>query len=85
MDTTQLLLIVVLSVTTILLIIVGIQLIFILREVRKLLVKSNNIVESFEKVGIAAEHGMGEITGFASGFRTLFKVIEFVHNKKHEK
>ena len=85
MDTTQLLLIVVLSVTTILLIIVGIQLIFVLREIRKLLVKSNNIVDSFEKVGIAAEHGMGEITGFASGFRTLFKVIEFVHSKKHEK
>lgn len=86
MDTTQLLLTVVLSVTTILLILVGVQLIFVLREFHFVLKRANNVVAGFEKVSGSLEHGMAEMTGFAAGIKTLFKVIETVqHSKKHEK
>ena len=47
MDTTQLLLTVVLTVTTVLLIVVGIQLFFVLKELRKTLTRVNSIIDNF--------------------------------------
>lgn len=85
MDTTQLLLTVVLTITTILLIVVGIQLIFILRDFRSLLKKVNNIIDELEKVGVSLEHGFSEVTGFLSGIKTLFRLINHLHIKKNVK
>lgn len=85
MDTTQLLLTVVLTVTTILLVVVGIQLIFVLKELRKTLKKVNAIIEGFEKVGMSVEHGFSELTGFFSGAKTLFKIVDIFHTKKNGK
>lgn len=83
MDTTQLLLTVVLTVTTILLIIVGIQLIFVLREVRRILTKANAVIASFEEAGAGLTHGLGELQGFLGGLKTVFKVIDLLHAKKN--
>ena len=85
MDATQLLLTVVLTVTTVLLIVVGIQLIFVLKELRKTLKKVNGIIENFEKVGVSVEHSLSEVTGFVSGLKTIFKVIDLIHAKKNVK
>ena len=85
MDTTQLLLTVVLTVTTVLLIAVGVQLIFVLKELRKTLKKVNGIIENFEKVGMSVEHSLSEVTGFVSGLKTIFKVIDLIHAKKNAK
>lgn len=85
MDTTQLLLTVVLTITTILLVVVGIQLIFVLKELRAFLKKINGIVEAFEKVGGSVEHGFSEFIGFFTGIKTLFKVVDVIHSKKNGK
>jgi hypothetical protein len=85
MDTTQLLLTIVLLVTTVLLVVVGIQLIFVLKEVHKIIRKINGVVEGFEKIGGSVEHGFGELIGFISGIKTLFKVVDIVHSKKNGK
>jgi hypothetical protein len=85
MDTTQLLLTVVLTVTTILLVVIGIQLVFLLKEVRKTVKKVNGIIEGFEKVGGSVEHGFNEILGFFAGIKTIFKVVDVIHNKKNGK
>ncbi len=85
MDTTQLLLTVVLTVTTILLVIIGIQLIFVLKELRTTIKKVNGIIEGFEKVGGSMEHGFNEILGFFSGIKAIFKVVDIIHNKKNGK
>ncbi len=85
MDTTQLLLTVTLTVSTIFLIVVGIQLIFVLRELRRTLKKINNIVEGVEKLGMGIEHGWNEITGFLAGAKTIFKLTDHLHRKKHGK
>lgn len=85
MDTTQLLLTVVLTVTTILLVIVGVQLIFVLRELRIILKKVNGIIEAFEKVGGSVEHGFSEFLGFFAGLKSLFKVVDIIHAKKNGK
>lgn len=85
MDSTQLLLSVVLTVTTVLLVVIGIQLVFVLKEVRKTLNKINEIISNFERMGVSLEHSFSELTGFASGFKTIFKVIDFFHAKKSSK
>ncbi len=85
MDTTQLLLSAVLTISTILLVIVGIQLIFVLKELRTVLKKINQIIAAFEKVGGSLEHGFAEILGFFAGIKTLFKFIDIFHQKKNGK
>lgn len=85
MDTTQLLLTVVLSVSTILLIIIGIQLIFVLREIRFTLKRVNSIVDGFEKLGLSLEHSFSEMFGFAAAIKTLFKTLDLLTNKKNGK
>lgn len=84
MDSTQLLLTVVLSVTTILLIFVGWQLIFLIRDLRKTLNRVNGIIDSFEKVGLSLDHGLGEMRGFMVGMKTIFKFIDVLHAKKNK-
>ncbi|MBI2641149.1 hypothetical protein HYW87_00960 [Candidatus Roizmanbacteria bacterium] len=85
MDTTQFLLTVVLTVTTILLIIVGIQLIFVLKEIRKTLRKVNTIIEGFESVGTSLQHGLSELSGFVSGFKSILKIVDLIHEKRRAK
>ncbi len=85
MDTTQLLLTVVLSITTIFLIIIGIQLIFILKDLRRLIKKTNAIVDELERVGVSFENSWSEISGFLSAIKTVFKLVNLLHTKKHEK
>lgn len=83
MDTTQFLLTIVLSITTVLLIIIGIQLIFVLREVRKALKKVNHIVEGVEKLGLSVEQGVGEFKGFLTGIKAISKIVDLIHAKKN--
>lgn len=85
MDTTQLLLTVVLTITTILLIVVGIQLIFVLKDLRITLKKVNKIIGGFEKVSESVEHGFGEISGFVNSIKTIVKIVDLFQSKKHEK
>lgn len=85
MDTTQLLLTIVLAVSTILLVIVGIQLIFVLKELRITIKKIKEIIESFEKIGGSVEHGWTELTGFFAGLKSFFKAIDIIHLKKNGK
>jgi hypothetical protein len=83
MDTTQLLLATTLIVTTVFLIIVGIQLVFVLRDVRTSLKRINAIIGGFEKVGIGMEHGWQEMLGFFGGLKSFFKVLGVIHHKKN--
>ncbi|QQG44535.1 MAG: hypothetical protein HYW86_01305 [Candidatus Roizmanbacteria bacterium] len=85
MDTTQLLLTIVLSLSTILLVIIGLQLVFILRELRKVLKNINQVIDEFGSLGSGLQGGLSEITGFLNGFKTIIKVIDIALPKKHEK
>ncbi|MBI4004507.1 hypothetical protein HY358_00035 [Candidatus Roizmanbacteria bacterium] len=84
MDSTQLLLTIVLSLSTCLLVVIGIQLIFILREFRAILNRINKIIEGFESLGTGLDHGLSEIAGFMNGFKALTKIINIVSPKKNE-
>ena len=83
MDSTQFLLTVVLTVTTILLIVVGWHLIFLIRDLRKALARINAIFDAFEKVGSSLDHGLSELQGFVTGFKTISKVIDIFHKSRN--
>ena len=66
-------------------IVVGIQLIFILKDLRVTIKKVNAIIEGFEKVGMSVEHGFSEVTGFLHGAKSLLKIVDIIHSKKNGK
>jgi len=85
MDTIQILLILVLSISTILLTVVGIQLVIIMQSVKKVLGRTNKILDGFDAIGTGLKHGLGEATGFINGFKTIMKIIDLYKNKKNGK
>ncbi len=85
MDTMQILLVVTLGSVTVFSIIVGIQLILVLKELKKTLATVNKITSGFETIGVGIEKGFEEITGFVNGFKALFKLFEIIAPKKNDK
>jgi len=85
MDTTQLLLTIVLTISTIFAIIIGVQLILVLNDLRRVIKKANGIISGFESMGLGLEHGLSEITGFLGGFRSIMKIIDNLTHKYDEK
>ncbi|GEM_PF-5128833 len=64
-----------LAITTVLVIAIGIQLILLLRDIRKTLKKIFSIIEAFENTGINAKEGMEEIIGFITGIKSVIKIV----------
>jgi hypothetical protein len=85
MDTMQILLIITLGTTTVFSVIIGIQLILVLKELKKTLGTINKVTSGFESLGLGVEKGFEELAGFFNGFRALFKLFELVSPKKNEK
>lgn len=84
MDAIQILLIIILILSTFFLSIIGVQLFITLREIRKTLRNANKVVESFENVGVGLNQGMTEMVGFMNGFKVVLKAIQVMSQKKHE-
>ena len=84
-DTTQILLISAITVMTIILTVIGVQLIFVLKDLRIFLTKANAIIGELEKVGLGVEHGWGEFMGFFTGIKKFFTIIDYISEKKNKK
>jgi len=82
MDYTQILLITTLAITTLFLILVGINIILVLIELRIVLKKINNIAEGFEKMGQDLGNGLKEVISFFAGFKSIFKVLKTLYKNK---
>lgn len=82
MDTIQILLLIVLSISTIFLTIVGVQLVLVLLELKKALTSINKIIKGFDSIGVGLQHGLGEATGFINGFKTIMKIVDLYNNRK---
>lgn len=85
LDTTQIILISAITVMTVILTVVGIQLIFVLKELRAFLSRANTIIKQLEKIGLNASQGYSEIIGFFSGLKSLFKILDLLTQKKKKK
>jgi len=85
MDTTQLLLMIVLTLTSVLLVIVGVQLFFVLKELHRTLNRVNTIIDSFESLGVGLDHGLTEVVGFVNGIKTIFTALDHITHRKNDK
>ena len=85
MDVTQILLTAAITVMTVILTIIGIQLIVVLREARTLLGRVNTITSELEKIGTNFGQGYSDIIGFFSGLKSVFHILNMVTKKKHKK
>lgn len=81
----QILLIITLGTTTVFSVIVGIQLILVLKEFKQTLQTINKITAGFESIGVGIEKGFEEISGFMNGFKALFKLFEIISPKRNDK
>lgn len=81
-DSSQIFLISAIAVSTVILTIVGIQLIKVLIELRVLLKKINSIIFELEKVGLNVGRGFGEVTGFMTGMKNVFMLLDVLKRKK---
>ena len=85
MDITQIILSVTLVVTTVFLILIGIEVFKLLRQIRTIVGRADALVENFERMGTSVEGGFNEVVGFFGGLKSVFKIMEFFHHKKHAK
>ena len=81
----QVLLIITLGTTTVFSVVIGIQLVLVLKELKKTLATVNKITNGFESIGVGLEKGFEEISGFMNGFKALFKLFELISPKKNDK
>lgn len=70
---------------TVILTIVGIQLIFVLKEFSKLVKRVNRITDELEKIGVNIGHGAGEIVGFISGIKNFVGIVDILAKRKEKK
>jgi hypothetical protein len=75
------------TVTTVIFTVVGIQLILILKDLRKIVKKVNVLSVHLEQFGINVSSGYSELIGFLVGFKKVLHVIDVVADKnaKHTK
>ncbi len=85
MDPIQILLIIILTVSTFFVSIIGVQLFITLRELRKTLKNANRIIEGFESMGVGLNQGFQEAVGFMNGFRVILRAINVISQSKNEK
>lgn len=85
-DPNQIIIISATTIMTVLLTIIGVQLVFVLKDLRKLLTRANNIMNEFEKIGNGLSQGYSEVSAFVSGIGKLFQVVDLVSKskKKHD-
>ncbi len=83
MDITQIILSITLVTTTVFLVLIGIEVVKVLRQVRSMLTRIDTVVESFERMGTSVEGGFNEVVGFFGGLKSVFKIMEFFQHRKH--
>lgn len=81
MDSTQIIITVISFALTILIVILGIQVFFILKEIRISFQKVNKMLEDFGKVTGTVSASVSEVSGFMQGIRSGMKLITSVVRK----
>lgn len=84
-DTSQILIAAAITVMTVVLTVVGIQLILTLKDIRKLIVRVDTILAQIERAGFNITHGYGEILGFITGIKKLLSAVDHVSKKASTK
>lgn len=81
-DTAQLLLITVVIVLTILLTVIGIQIVYILKEFKKSMEKINKILDDAGLASGTIAKSIAGLSGLTAGFKTAFSLLNFFKKKE---
>ena len=84
MDPTQLTIIIISFALALLLIILGIQVWYILKEIRTSLQKMNTMLDDAKKVSSTVSEGIVGMSGFVNGLKTGISAITSLLHKKEE-
>jgi len=84
-DATQILLIIVVTVLTTLLTIVGIQVIYILREFRKTVEKTNKILDDTGVISESVAKPVESMSGLIMGIRKGLEIFEIFRKRKSKR
>lgn len=84
-DTTQILLISVVTILTIILAIIGIHIVFILQEMRKMLEKMNKMLDDAGVITGGVSKSFSGMSGVMAGFKTGLSLMNVFSKKKEEK
>lgn len=84
MDTTQILLIVVVTVLTILLTVIGIQVVYILVEVRKSAQKVNEMLDDATEVTGGISRSFSGMSGLVAGLKSGLSIVSWFGKKKNK-
>lgn len=79
-DITQVVLLLVLSILTILLVVLGIQVYFILREFRKTVIKANKVLDDTEQITKNVSAPLASLSSLSNTLQasSVFAIIKFV-------
>lgn len=83
-DAGQVLIIAAISIMTIILTIIGIQLILILRDFQKMMNRVHAVSATLEKFGLHIASGTSELLGFISGMKNVLTAVDVITDK-HKK
>lgn len=84
LDITQTLLIVVITVLTILLAVIGVQVFFILRDMRATVKKTNKILEDTSSMTANFKRPFSSMTSLANGIKTGLEIISMLRERKEK-
>ncbi len=85
MDVTQILLVVVIAVLTTLFVVIGVQVVYILQEVRKSLQKMNKMLDDTGNVTSSLSRSFTGMTGLVEGIKTGLSFVNVFGKKRDEK
>ncbi|HEV2339608.1 MAG TPA: hypothetical protein VGT05_02445 [Patescibacteria group bacterium] len=83
MDPAQILLSVIIGALSILLIILGIQVFFILREIRKALTKTNKVLDYTESITESVSKPISQLSSLTTGLKIGSIIAKILTKKKH--
>ena len=82
MDATQVLIMVVILALTIMMVVIGVQVVFILQEIRKSLSKGNKMLDDVSMVSGSISKTVSEATGVVDGIKAGLSLVSLFHHKK---
>jgi len=82
MDTTQILLVIVISVLTVMIVVIGIQVVLILKEIKKSLEKVNQMIDHAATVTKSVSQTGSGASGVVEGIKAGLSLVSAFHKKK---
>ncbi|OGK31455.1 hypothetical protein A3B02_01890 [Candidatus Roizmanbacteria bacterium RIFCSPLOWO2_01_FULL_42_14] len=85
LDSSQILIIAAITIMTAILTVIGVQLILVLKDIKKILGRVNALIDAIEGIGFSITHGSAEIIGFITGVKKLLGIVDAIAEKSKRK